>query len=295
MKEKNEDLVISLGRTATEGYYDYQEVRKAQFSRIRDVVRRKIENIPMDKPEEKKEQKEFLDKYSDDKIFGLMKKLEKKNKIKEHEYNYLSALSNLAVETEKLENKYKKLMGRYLKQEAIWYRWLKNIKGISSVLGANLIKNFGYCENYDYPSSLRRHCGFDPDGAKGRHKDMCYSPSLKTFVWKIGDSFIKQRTKPYRDIYDSEKERLRKLHPEPIDNPRFLETGKGFKKKYTDMHVHRMAFRKMCQIFLVHYWLVSRKIKGLPLSKPYVHDRLGHKRFIMPIGCGFTRSDFFDD
>ena len=51
-----DDIIIELGRIATEGYYDYQEIRITQNNRIRDIIRRKLEGIPMDKPEEKKEE-----------------------------------------------------------------------------------------------------------------------------------------------------------------------------------------------------------------------------------------------
>lgn len=269
----NETLVVDLGRIVTEGYYDYQEIRKAQYNRMRDIIRRKIENIPMDKPEEKKERKEYLDKFKDEKILNYLIQLEQKNKIKKHEQKYLSKVLEVALQTKQTESNYKKLMGEYLEQEDIWQYWLKSIKGISSVIGANLVKNFGYCETYDHVSSLWRHTGYDPEGAKGLRKGetIHYNPKLKTFVWKIGDSFIKQRTPVYRQIYDNEKTRQLAL----------MENGSELAPKSL-MHADLRARRKMVKVFLQHYWVICRKIRGLPVSDPYPHERMGHKHYIHP-------------
>ena len=43
-----------------------------------------------------------------------------------------------------------------------------------------------------------------------------------------------------------------------------------------------MAIRKMVKIFLQHYWLKCREIKGLPTGKPYAIDKLDHTTFIEP-------------
>ncbi len=273
MTENNGTMIVNLGRLVTEGYYDYQEIRKAQYSRMRDIIRRKIENIPMEKPEEKKEKKEYLGKFKDEKIMNYLQKLEKENKIEKHEQRYLSKVLQVAIQTKQTENNYKKLMGEYLESEDIWQYWLKNIKGISSVIGANLVKNFGYCETYEHVSSLWRHTGYDPEGAKGLRKgeEIHYNPKLKTFIWKIGDSFIKQRTPVYRQIYDNEKTRqLSLMEHEAPNAPKSL------------MHADLRARRKMVKIFMQHYWIICRKIKDLPISKPYPHDKLGHKHYISP-------------
>lgn len=186
---------------------------------------------------------------------------------------YLERLWQLADETEKIEKKYRMFMEQYISKEPIWYMWLSKIKGISLVLGSNLIKNFGYCEKYRYVSSLWRHCGLDPEGAKGwRHGEKIhYNPRLKTLAWKIADSFVKQRTKPYREIYDSEKHRQIGLMENNASNrPQNLR------------HADLRARRKMVKVFLQHYFVVARSLKNLPLSKPYVFDRLGHSHYVPP-------------
>lgn len=50
----------------------------------------------------------------------------------------------------------------------------------------------------------------------------------------------------------------------------------------TEGHVHNQAMRKMIKLFLACLWLVWREAKGLPVTKPYPIDRLGHNSFIDP-------------
>jgi len=272
------DVLYELGKIAVDGYYDYQQIRIAQMSRIRDVIRRKIEGIPYDKPEDKKEDKKFEKKFKDENLSAFLHDLVESEKITKIEKDYIEKLYGISKETAKTEERYKILMSAYLSNEELWNKWLVKIKGISSVLASNLIKNFGYCETYQYVSSLWRHCGFDPDGAKGRTKGekIHYNPKLKTLCWKIGDSFVKQRTQPYRKIYDNEKTRQAKLKENEAEN--------APKNK---LHADLRARRKMVKIFLQHYYLVGRTLKGMEVSKPYPHDRMGHKHFIKPPDCPF--------
>ena len=308
-------------RMMAEGYYGYQEIRKAQYNRIRDVVRKKIENIPMDKKEEKKERKEYLKKFDDKKIIKYLKKLEEDDKVEKHEHKYLTKLFDIVRETKTTEGNYKILMMNALKKEEIWCRWLINIRGISSVLGSTLLNNFGYCEDYKYVSSLWRHTGYDPDGAQGKQLEggIHYSPELKTFIWKISDSLMKQRTPVYREIYDGEKRRQKSVRytinikderrivgdilDEKIgdmkkgttiyskkgrDNYKKLvknaeeEGKKEVKIRLSDGHIHSRALRKMVKVFMQHYWMISRKMKDIEISKPYPHEKLGHISFIKP-------------
>ena len=267
------DIVIELGRIATEGYYDYQEIRITQNNRIRDIIRRKLEGIPMDTPESKKENKDYIKKYTDTQIKKLLNTMLSENKISEHEHYYLTHLINLAGETEKTENQYKSLMNQYISREPIWTEWLQHIKGISTILTSNLLKTFGYCENFKYVSSLWRYCGLDPDGAKGRRhgEKIHYNPKAKTLSWKIADSFIKQRTQPYRQIYDTEKQRQLTLMEQNAPN--------APKNK---LHADLRARRKMVKIFYQHYYVVAKTLKNLPVTKPYQHVKLGHTNLIPP-------------
>lgn len=50
----------------------------------------------------------------------------------------------------------------------------------------------------------------------------------------------------------------------------------------SQMHVHRMAFRKMIKLFLSHLWEVWRTKEGLPVRPPYVFEHKGHTTLIDP-------------
>ena len=217
--------------------------------------------------------KDYLKKYDDRKLSKLLTELLKSGKITKHEYDFMLKIIVLSKETGKVEKNYKDMMHGYLLEEPIWVEWLKNIRGISDVLGSNLMKIFGYCENFKQISSVWRYSGLDPDGAKGRTKGekIHYNPMAKTLAWKISDSFIKQRTPTYRRIYDEEKARQLALK----------ESGAEHAPKSL-LHADLRARRKMAKIFLQHYWLVCRDIKGLPVSLPYCFERLGHTHFVSP-------------
>ena len=303
-------VIYTLLKISSEGYDDYQHVRIAQNNRIRDLIRRKAEGIPLDYPEDKKENKTFDLKYKTENLPNILDELVKDKKLSKMELKYIKELQGIAEIAEKTENYYKSLMLKVLKQEELWKDWLLKVKGIGPILGAGLIKNFGYCETYVHISSLWRHCGYDPEGALPKQvgKKTHYNPKLKTFVWKISESLLKQRSQPYREVYDNEKERQVKL----MEKCQCICCGKGpkehsrNKKKYRDMEYHckdgeiyspdvplapmslkhadNRAKRKAVKIFLQHYWLVARKMKGLEVSKPYPFDKLGekHKHYISP-------------
>jgi len=116
-------------------------------------------------------------------------------------------------------------------------------------------------------------CGKKGIGSKPkRGRSVDYNPKFKTLAWKIADSFIKQRTPYYRAIYDLEKARQVKLMELKAENA-----------PETLLHAERRARRKMVKLFLAHYWYVARSIKGMPTDQPYVAEKLGHKKIIVPV------------
>lgn len=187
---------------------------------------------------------------------------------------------------EKLEGDITKEMTLELERYPIW-GWLKQIKGISTATAAGLIAYTRDMSRFPYASHLMSYYGLHvvdgkaPKKAKGVQCN--YIQNGRSLVLGIiGDNFIKQRTEVYRDVYDNEKKRLRQLYPESIDNPQYLATKKGFKKMYTDGHVHRMAIRKMMKVFMCHYWVLDRQLHGLSTEPLYVHDQLKHNTYIKP-------------
>ena len=106
-----------------------------------------------------------------------------------------------------------------------------------------------------------------------------YNRKLKAICYLIGEQFIIQQTPVYVDIYYIEKKAMRRDCPEPIPNP---DKSSPWPTINTDSHIHRKARRKAVKIFLSHLWLIWRGLEGLPVSKPYAEQILGHTNIVPP-------------
>jgi len=94
------------------------------------------------------------------------------------------------------------------------YSWLKSIKGVGHLLSAQLIsyidiKKFRQVSSLWHYSGMHVNNGIAPRRSKGNKID--WNPQMRMICYKISDSFIKQRTPKYREIYDKEKEKQLKL------------------------------------------------------------------------------------
>ncbi|MCD6176785.1 MAG: transposase [Candidatus Cloacimonetes bacterium] len=282
MKKENQTNVFSsIGRIVAGSYYDMQEIRISTLNRIRDVIRKKAENIGFKEVEKKKKKKTNIEKYTDKQLIEILPKLD----YTKEEINYIKRCFDLADESTKLENKYKRAMLEFVNNELIYTEFLKKIKGIGPVLSANLIKEFGYCENYDNVAKLWAHTGnhvvegIAPKKRKG--KDITFSPRLRTLTWKLSDCLMKSNHGIYRDIYDNEKEK--QLTIKYKQGELLKKYGKPYKKEdvtLKKLHAHNRALRKMRKLFLAHYWACARELKGLDTREPYVKEKLGHKNII---------------
>ncbi len=181
----------------------------------------------------------------------------------------------------------------------IW-DWITSIKGLKSgVLAAGLlaqIDDIGECPTI---ASLWRFCGYavfdgkaEPkssvqmphDEYAGRH----YNGKLKGICWNICESFIKQQTPVYVDIYYAEKARQRELHPVAVCRKCQIEcTIKAKKikgeeiqvfscpnnakhvKNFSDDHINARGKRKMIKAFLRDLWLEWRKAEGLDIGNEW--------------------------
>lgn len=119
-------------------------------------------------------------------------------------------------------------------------------------------------------------------------KKLTYNSQLRSMTWRLGTSLMRAQGKFY-DYYISQKTRYeerikasgRKIVPVtelPKINGKRTETV----ELISEGHVHNMALRKMVKLFLACLWLEWRKAEGLPLTKPYAIEQLGHDSFISP-------------
>ncbi|RLG17521.1 hypothetical protein DRN63_02880, partial [Nanoarchaeota archaeon] len=114
----------------------------------------------------------------------------------------------------------------------------------------------------DYVSQLWSYCGLKPGSERRKGERLQYNPRLKTFCWKIGQSFIKFKCFG-RKLYDAFKEDCQRKH-----------------KDWTKLHIHNYARRKVVKLFLASVWEAYRRIRGLEVTKPYPIEVLGHKQVI---------------
>ncbi len=98
---------------------------------------------------------------------------------------------------------------------------------------------------------------------------LCYNMRLKSTLYLVAGSFLKSSS-PYRKIYDSARVYYDANRPD-----------------WTDGHKHNASLRKMTKMFISHLWLTWRQIEGLPVSKPYVHEKLGHQHNYTPQEFGW--------
>lgn len=296
----SENVKSNLGRLIAGSYYDHQEVRITEFNRIRDIIRRKLEDIPLtgEVEDKKEDEQKFQKKFIDAEIPTYLQQLKDEGKISPEEKYYVEKILEVQTNARKYEDSYKKLMMDFVESEPIYKEFLEHIKGISSVLSANLIKEFGYCYNAPHISSLWKYCGMHVrDGqapTRKRGEKLEFSSRLRTMVWKISDSFVKQRTPYYREIYDKEKVRQNKLLEDVMnalsdDEKKELKkiTKRDEKRAFFNrfnpkapvslMNAELRARRKMIKIFLAHYWMCAKELTNQEITRPYTEDKLGHK------------------
>lgn len=178
--------------------------------------------------------------------------------------------------------------------------WATGIRGLGSGgLVAQLLARIDDPGKFGVISKLWKFCGWAPNTEYGKGSRRPFDSRLKGICWNIGDSFIKQQTPVYVDIYYEAKEKLRKAHPVAtctVCGSIAVPTGKGrvwkcthcgqgaagFKLRYTDAHIDKMARRKMIKVFLSDLWIVWRQLLGLPVSQPYAQAILGHSDVTQP-------------
>ncbi len=112
--------------------------------------------------------------------------------------------------------------------------------------------------------------------------------TLRTMLWNMANSMVKNRACPYREVYDRTKERL--AASEKIVSSRNNQ-GKMVEVAWKDTmasHRHGAALRAVMKHFLADYWFVGRELKGLDTRPLYVEEQLGHQSIIRPEERGWV-------
>ena len=190
----------------------------------------------------------------------------------------------------------KKELVTWGKQIKVW-DWLTSFKGLGAgKIAAQVLAQFDDVAKFATVSKFWRFSGW---ACMDGHIDRCekgktspYNRKLKSIVYLCVDQFVKQRTSVYREIYDDEKARQKRLHPDKLCL-KCYKKGIEIKKEdckekghttcaFSDGHIDSRARRKVAKIFLQHLWLVWRHVEGLPVSKPWIEEIGGHTNIVKP-------------
>jgi len=279
------EIALGMGKAVVKGWQEAQEMRIRTNNRVRDLIYRKVEGIPFEKPQEKKEEKKHEEKFKDSKIPQYLDTLLEKGEITKKERKYVDTLVDISTDLKTLEDTYAKLLKPYVEQEEIYKDYYKNIKGVGPAMAAQLIQMLGYCdgvrteedgrvvEKVPHASSLRRYCCMDPDGAKGRTKGQKLHGNIKakTLWWKIGSQMMMAKNPTYIKLYNERKEleteRMEKNDPSAPKNA---------------LQAHLRAMRWATQKFINWHWVIGRQLKGYPTNRGWIFEVKNHSDYIPP-------------
>jgi len=177
-------------------------------------------------------------------------------------------LRELCGELRRGEAEIAKLMAEELRGHPAWEGWLSSVKGVGPVMAAGLIALVDDISKAKTISSLWRYAGLAPGQGRGRGRAVDYNPKLKGHVWRLAMQLLKARGR---------FERLYRRFREEEERKEF-ESPMGARA----LHVHLRALRRMIKVFLGCFWLAWRRAEGLPVSKPYAVERLGHPTLYAP-------------
>ena len=141
-----------------------------------------------------------------------------------------------------------KQMKKAVQDDELW-GFLKDIKGIDAKIAGKLIYYLGDLRNYPTVSHLWSYSGLDGPGWRKRPHNW----DVTSLCYVIADSFIKQRTPHYRDIYDKRKEY------EATKPPCEKCLEQGFEEHCRPGHLNNKARRYMVKQFLKDAWVYVNK------------------------------------
>lgn len=216
------------------------------------------------------------------------------------------------------ELKFDKTIEFLVKQHPLWKVYLQHVYGVGPVMAGVLLSEIDITQS-PTASALRSYAGLDTrlgsdgkrhapnkwqskaydllvdqeyinkEGKLDTRKSLGYNRTLHDkLLGVLGDVMIRSGKRyrnrepdngyglTYYPIYEMYKERKAR------ENEQLPE-----EEQRTDGHLHRMAIRRMLQVFLEHVWVIWRSLEGLYVRDPYEVEKLGatHHR-IDELGTG---------
>jgi hypothetical protein len=112
--------------------------------------------------------------------------------------------------------------------------------------------------------------------------------TLRTMLWNMASSMMKNRNCPYREVYDRTKAKLEaseKIVKSRNNKGQLIEV---MWKDAMKSHRNGAALRAIKKHFLADYWMVGRELAGLDTRPLYVQEVLGHTGIISPAERGWV-------
>jgi hypothetical protein len=106
--------------------------------------------------------------------------------------------------------------------------------------------------------------------------------TLRTMLWNMVNSMMKNKGCPYRIVYDRTKTRLEASEKMVMTRNTQGKEVESMWKDTKPSHRHGAALRAMMKHFLADYWFVGRELAGLDTRPLYVQDQLGHTGIVNP-------------
>lgn len=163
-------------------------------------------------------------------------------------------------------------IGEAVEETVEWRAWGMNVVGLGKQTLGKLLGLIGNPAARTYPSSLWRHCGLAVINGKlekpKKGEPLHYNVKAKSQVYVIVSQFLKSYPRTpnfYAEAYYEYRQRFKEKHPE-----------------WTKAHCHYAAILKVGKFFLSHLHTVSRREQGLPVSKPYPIQHMGHLVYYDP-------------
>ncbi len=196
------------------------------------------------------------------------------------------------------------------------YPWFSRVKGVGDENIGKVIAPIDI-ERATTISALWKFAGLAvedgsaPRRVKGGGK-LSYNSQLRSMCWRLASS-LKRAKGCFYDYYIKEKEKYQerflsrgyKILATPsgrwacancgaswarqrditpcCDSPQIEKRLREEPQEVIWLgHLDAMAVRKAIKLFLACLWLVWREAEGLPITKPYAIDKLGHNSYIVP-------------
>jgi hypothetical protein len=165
----------------------------------------------------------------------------------------------LLEKLEMLEEESKTLLAYSVKREPIYQHYLAHVKGIGPRITISAMWAYFGLDTKD-GKARRRKTGEQANWSQEGRR-VCVGEK------GIADQLMLRNNKPGRALY----ERWKKHYQD-----RYGDTTNG-------IHIERMVKRKIAKVFLSCLWVAWREMLGLPVSQPYIFDRMqGHSHLITP-------------